>query len=318
MSILFHSKDLEECKYVWKGLELEEHGYLEPNGIDKYISEINEALTFDKLNPEIDNKNYLLKLQLSYIAKKIPIPDDLNWLEIKDDRLCFWIWKTIQKININFDEISRSEIVNSDSRSSSNYFDKPFSYQNLGLPFDVYTTAQRYTYILRFFHLWNCNLNEKEEVIIHLQKGWQETLSIESFNWITNADGNKIHNIDWFFNYMANKLPNINNWDSALPKGMNLNENLINAIGYFDTWPANHPAEKKLFIQSMKKAWAQKKHRDKMQGKKAYSMVMSTDIKGKLDEMAIKNELHRNELLEHIINNSYSDFLEGKLKILKW
>jgi hypothetical protein len=98
---------------------------------------------------------------------------------------------------------------------------------------------------------------------------------------------------------------------------MNLNENLINAIGYFDIWPANHPAEKKLFIQSMKKAWAQKKHRDKMQGKKAYSMVMSTDIKGKLDEMAIKNELHRNELLEHIINNSYSDFLEGKLKILK-
>lgn len=117
---------------------------------------------------------------------------------------------------------------------------------------------------------------------------------------------------------MANKLPQIANWSGQMPTAINANEKLVNAIDYFDVWPATHPAEKKLFIQNMKKAWAQKKHRDKMQGRKAYGMVMSTDIKTKLDSMAADSNMHRNELLEYMINYCHSQYSDGTLKFSKW
>jgi len=117
---------------------------------------------------------------------------------------------------------------------------------------------------------------------------------------------------------MTNKLPRIATWTGRMPTTINSNERIVNAIGYFDVWPVTHSAEKKLFIQNMKKAWAQKKHRDKMQGRKAYSMVMSIDIKEKLDSMAIDSNMHRNELLEEMIKYCHKQFGEGTLSFTKW
>jgi len=318
MSNLFHSEDLEECKFVWNGLNIEKTGYDEPTNIYDYISQINEVLIHENLHHGISNKEALLKIQVSYIKEKISVTDNLNWIDIKNERLCYWLWKTIQTIQIDLDKIENYKFESNNSRQSTPYHDKPFSYESLGLPLNLFTTVQRYTNILRFFELWNHGLEEKELTINQLQQAWHEVLCLETFFWITKKESNQEKKEEWFFNYMANKLPNINFWAGALLKGINVNENLINAIGYFDVWPATHPAEKKLFIQSMKKAWAQKKHRDKMQGRKAYSMVMSTDIKEKLDSMSIDSDMHRNELLEEMIKHCHEQYKKGSLKFSKW
>ncbi|PSU34071.1 hypothetical protein [Photobacterium lutimaris] len=84
-------------------------------------------------------------------------------------------------------------------------------------------------------------------------------------------------------------------------------ERLNLAIYQFDNWNVS-PADKQLLIIKMKRAWSQKKRRDKLEGRKAYSILMSTDVKSKLDEMAYEQGCHRNTLLEKIINDSYNTF----------
>lgn len=317
MNTNFDSTDLNECKFIWRRLGLKKFGSEEPKTIDGYASKINEYFQNERFKSVFDKMAAISDLKNNYsseqIIKRIKVTNDLAWVDINDHRLCFWLWKTIQGLSIDFDQLEGNY-----ERGITPYYNGPLSYNSLNLPNDTFATDQRYAFILRFFDAWEIHLGEKEKTIIELQKRWQETLSVESFQWILKKDKNQISKEDWFCNYMANKLPQITTWTGQIPTAITLTERLIIAIGYFDLWPASHPAEKKLFIQNMKKAWAQKKHRDKMQGRKAYSMVMGTDIKAKLDSMAVDSHMHRNELLEEMIKYCHEQCNKGLLKFSKW
>ncbi|PST95691.1 hypothetical protein C9I87_08535 [Photobacterium iliopiscarium] len=70
----------------------------------------------------------------------------------------------------------------------------------------------------------------------------------------------------------------------------------------FDSWICL-PDTKKLFIQSIKKAYAQKKFRDKQVGKKQCSFNLSQKSINQLALLAELQGVPKNHILESLINN---------------
>ena len=69
----------------------------------------------------------------------------------------------------------------------------------------------------------------------------------------------------------------------------------------------DRPDRKALIIGGMKRAWSQKKFRDKdkKEGKKAYSISMTEKTKQKLDSLAEHKGLKINETIEMLIRNEF-------------
>ena len=68
-----------------------------------------------------------------------------------------------------------------------------------------------------------------------------------------------------------------------------------------------HRAEKQLLSEKMNRAWSQKKHRDSLNGKKSYNIVMSITVKKMLDDIAKNDGRHINETLEALISDKFKN-----------
>jgi hypothetical protein len=68
---------------------------------------------------------------------------------------------------------------------------------------------------------------------------------------------------------------------------------------------ADNLDRKALLIDKMKKAWSQKKFREKSNGKKPYSISMTQNTKQKLNALAEEHEMKINEMVELLIQNEY-------------
>jgi macrodomain Ter protein organizer (MatP/YcbG family) len=55
----------------------------------------------------------------------------------------------------------------------------------------------------------------------------------------------------------------------------------------------------------MKKAWSQKKFREKSSGKKPYSISMTLNTKQKLNALAEEKGMKINDMVEYLVKNEY-------------
>ncbi|MFL0797258.1 MAG: hypothetical protein K6L73_07175 [Cellvibrionaceae bacterium] len=71
-------------------------------------------------------------------------------------------------------------------------------------------------------------------------------------------------------------------------------------------------AETRELIRSLKANWAQKKYRKKLQGRKAFSYVMPTNIEAKINFLAKEKGVHKNSIIEGLITNAYNETAADK------
>ncbi len=117
--------------------------------------------------------------------------------------------------------------------------------------------------------------------------------------WINKNHKDKI--IPWAFNYIKKEIDediedNLFNI-SSLPDKHDL------ILSFFDS--CEDVIYKKYHISNMKKAWNQKKLREKNKDRKAYSFVMDKDIHKKLDFLSDLYGKTKNEIIQEIINEKY-------------
>ncbi|WP_434567642.1 hypothetical protein QFW85_26670 [Vibrio chagasii] len=297
--------NLEEHEYplVWRKivdeLEIDILKVREPITKKEYLTQINQWI-FDENNLHTTNKELhgFIKSIFQEIEEMRLDSRELDWLDPKDDRQCYWIWMKIREFTIDPPHQDQARPV-------TPYFSSFIPYNEYKFPHQTSSTALRYDIIHRFFLRHQALKHEKSELSANLERKWSYLASIESFNWVSTKD---VKQVEWLINYIDNHQDIQSSVSNTLdPKSRILAERLNLAIYQFDNWNVS-PADKQLLIIKMKRAWSQKKHRDKLEGRKAYSVVMSTDVKSKLDEMANKQGCHRNTLLEKIINDSYNIF----------
>ncbi|MGL6574766.1 hypothetical protein ACSZOD_16835 [Aeromonas hydrophila] len=126
--------------------------------------------------------------------------------------------------------------------------------------------------IIEFFDLIDRNTLQKKELLDKLKLKWMRcTEKNEVFNW-TNKN-----NQQWAWHYLFK--------DNAPIWFINNNQpdNYLNGVVATFDLLNDDPDKRELLISKMKSAWSQKAYRDKNNGKKAVSIVLSEDIIKKLD-----------------------------------
>lgn len=180
-------------------------------------------------------------------------------------------------------------------------FERP--YELLNLKQNPASNSERYELIIDFFDRYNISRDLKEEWLESLKQQWIELRSLERFSWLDPKNSDQA---EWAWSYLQNNShTTIPLW--YIPTPLTPKEACFSTITAFDIWDA--PTDTKmLFMIKMKKAWSQKKHRDKMDGKKPVSIVMSTESKYKLDKLADKLGKKRNETIEWLIHQEFNKF----------
>lgn len=139
------------------------------------------------------------------------------------------------------------------------------------------------------------NLNEKIEVIRFLNELWENSLGRKiDLDWI---DKKNIHDCKWCYEYMINS--NIIT-ESFKPMEQDYFWALAAAIDI-----ASDANNLELLIIKMKKAFSQRKYREKNHELKTYSIGMNQSTKKKLDELVKSKKMRIHEVIEDLINNEH-------------
>ncbi|WP_318466889.1 hypothetical protein [Photobacterium leiognathi] len=239
--------------------------------VEKEYSESNIDSIISYINKEIEN-NKLSK-------------DDLALIDKNNQRLINWIYCFLKKRRHNFN------------------FEKE---KTLEFRISFNSNNENNLYIIRFNEIVNYikELNQlKYNKIILIEKLISEyneiykNDSIES--WIEKNNKDKI--IPWAFNYIKNELDQ--DIENELFNVLCLSDKHAVILSFFDSY--DDLTYKKYHISNMKKAWNQKKLREKNKDRKAYSFVMDKDIHKKLDFLSDLCGKTKNEVVQELIKEKY-------------
>ncbi|MDS1790007.1 hypothetical protein [Vibrio parahaemolyticus] len=147
----------------------------------------------------------------------------------------------------------------------------------------IKVNKSKYNYIeleMKIVRKWNLSL-DKTEII----------------SWLKDDNEEKIK---WAWSYILKHEPLIIKY---IWNNKNSTQDLKDfIIAFFDTIEEN---KRDITIKRIKKAWVQKKFRDKVQSKKQYCINLSKSSNEKLKAISISKNMKRNKVIESLINNEF-------------
>ncbi|MGI3080609.1 hypothetical protein ACRTEU_21190 [Vibrio alginolyticus] len=295
--------------------------YLQENFEDVQIDPVSEFRTINEclnaiedeichLLDEESRSPFLTKMKRAFNLEQLN-EEEFRWLDRSDERFCNWVWcylksesgkrrrrdrrKADSYIDVEFD--SNLDIIDLDLETKPRYRQLcSQSFRNTSN-----NLHDRRKDIVESFHHSELSLPEQKRVIEALLTEWKIILSDRRIvNWFSK---NNAEQFVWAWSY-------IEKFDHQLVQEVWIPTNdhdLKNAaIALFDMLH-DRPDRKALIIGGMKRAWSQKKFRDKdkKEGKKAYSISMTEKTKQKLDSLAEHKGLKINETIEMLIRNEF-------------
>ncbi len=292
--VYIENKSLRECRFYWYYLEKQGVSLSsEPGEPSEYCRKINDVI--NNLSIKSDEKERAVEEMVRSAKESLLSNKELNPLDKSIERMCSWIWCYCRLMD----------------STTSNWLNTPNINYNVSAESSVYlkyrlnlhptTAEERYDLIIKFLDFSEPSLDSKRDLLAFWQQAWGSIYTAETFHWLDNK--NHIQ-CEWASNYLVNdteyKVPN---W--FLPKPTTPQQMYDFTIAAFDIWGA-HPDSKKLLIIKMKKAWSQKKHRDNMEGKRAYNFVLHDGAKDKLNAIAKVYGLKKNQCLEQLIEKEFA------------
>ncbi|HEH9400583.1 TPA: hypothetical protein SIA35_002616 [Aeromonas sobria] len=226
-----------------------------------------------------------------------------NWIDTKNNRLCIYVWSYIRLLNkpsfkniLETPSLNRSDILNTKALSlGGQYFYEDMNIESL--PKDNKTRKEN---IIEFFDLINIYALQKKELLAQLKLKWMHsTEKNDIFKW-----ANK-NNQQWAWNYLFKDSHPIWFINNSQP------DNYLNGIITTFDLLNDDPDKRELLISKMKSAWSQKAYRDKNNGKKAVSIVLSEDIIQKLDFVCENTDRRKNEVVTRLIREEYDKIKKG-------
>ncbi|WP_323968036.1 hypothetical protein [Aeromonas veronii] len=226
-----------------------------------------------------------------------------DWIDTKNNRLCIYVWSYIRLLN----ESSFNKILGAPSLNKSDILNtKAYSlgrlcfYESMNIELLPKDNKTRKDNIIDFFDLINIYALQKKELLAQLKLKWiHSTEKNDIFNW-----ANK-NNQQWAWSYLfkdSNPIWFIND---------NQPDNYLNGIITTFDLLNDDPDKRELIISKMKSAWSQKAYRDKNNGKKAVSIVLSEDIIKKLDFVCENTDRRKNEVVTRLIREEYDKIKKG-------
>jgi hypothetical protein len=251
-----------------------------------------------------------------------------EWINTNNNRLCNFLWAYVNSAKTRiYNKIIHSNLSLGDNKpqsinghelhlpenaiiaeSNSNEF-----YENN----DFYTFDNIYRFnssipksndeikdnVISYFDTWNVLLDGKAESIKTLENKWNFIKNNDDIEiWITLQE---LEKTNWAWSYIhKTKTPSwfINNG--------NTHDKRNGIIATFDLLH-EYKYKRVLLKKNMQSAWSQKAYRDKNNGKKAVSIVLSEDIIKKLDFICQNTDRRKNEVVTRLIREEYEQIKKG-------
>lgn len=209
--------------------------------------------------------------------KNLLIPDEcFKWIDKNDDRLLIWLLIQIPKYNNT----------------------QPLQFQ-IPIHFTGFIPSeQRRNEFILALDCWNATANYKQQSLNNLKMQWgQVTAEDKQTKFLDPKDQDQL---TWAWEYLNKDFKALSHL-----KPINTKEFYVAVMSSIDNMHVQHPAEKKLFIEKMKKTWSQKKYRGSEKAKKMKSFPMLDDVSQMLDECATLHGKKPFEVLEILIRREH-------------
>jgi hypothetical protein len=192
-----------------------------------------------------------------------------EWIDIKNNLQCSWCWNYLY---------SNKRII------AGNH---------------APTLTERRKHLIYSLDNWAENFKTKGHLLVEMENHWIKIFrSISKFDWLEPKNTSQCK---WAWEKLKNGNPN-----RALPQlTPRCDSEYYCAVIVSILEISQNDDTTTLFVEKLKRAWRSKTYRDRLNGKKTYNIVMSVDIKEKLDKLAKHNEKKINATLESIIDREY-------------
>ena len=218
---------------------------------------------------------------------------EFAWLDKKDERFCNWVWCYLKALSLpSIKELDSN--VDFESLSLAHFWD------------DKNNFSDRYADIIKAFHCAEAEHAEQLELSVRITDKWKYIFEDKRMvNWLEEDNTNKQWDWVWAFLKKERQDLELDVWTPM--KESELQSVIIAAIDTMDNIDSIE-----LLLMKLKRAWSQKKFRDKSGGKKAYNINMTIKTKQRLDKLAEHYDLKLNEVIENLIKANYETEIEGK------
>jgi hypothetical protein len=292
--VYIENNSLRECRFYWYYLKKQNITLpAEPSESTEYCRKINHVI--NSLSIKFDEKESAVEEMKRETKESLLSNKELKPLDKGIERMCYWIWCYCRLMDSTASNWLNTPSINYNVSAENSV------YLKYSLNLNPTTAEERYDLIIKFLDFSEADLDSKRGLLAFWQQAWGEVYEAETFHWLDNKNNIQC---EWASNYLTNdteyKIPT---W--FLTKPTTPQQRYDYTIAAFDIWEA-HPDSKKLLIVKMKKAWSQKKHRDNMEGKKAYNFVLHDGAKEKLDAIAKSYGLKKNQCLEQLIEKEFA------------
>ncbi|WP_439826041.1 hypothetical protein [Aeromonas caviae] len=246
------------------------------------------------------------ELIISSIKSECINETNFNWIDTKNDRLCNYVWAYIRSLTKYPDASALTMDV---GIRIDGAFEAPQTfhvYNNWSLDLSPTNNISKKKCIISFFDIIDAKNEQKIKDVEFLKLRWQSTgQKMDVKTWIENCDGK------WAWSYLFEN-PKIGNNN---PPIWFINRDNSSAtkdciVTLFDLLNEVPPA-RELTLRKMKSAWSQKSFRDKNNGKKSVSVVLPEKIISMLDEICMKTDRRKNEVIIRLIQEEYEKFKKG-------
>ncbi|MBD5770730.1 hypothetical protein [Marinomonas colpomeniae] len=227
-------------------------------------------------------KNFASQMRTAFRAAQIP-SQYFRWIDKNDQRLCNWAWCYLK---------SRTSEQNPENEK------KPLALSAKSFNTDRDSVLERHADIIGAFYDGEADIETQQSILEHLKAKWQDVRLNETIvNWM--EDNNPKHWV-WAWSYLQNitQRPLEQAWIPSSDA-----EKKAAVIATIDL--SDNVDRKALVIDKMKKAWSQKKFREKSSGKKPYSISMTLNTKQKLNALAEEKDMKINEMIEFLVRSEY-------------
>ncbi|ETX12285.1 hypothetical protein MUS1_01375 [Marinomonas ushuaiensis DSM 15871] len=268
--------------------------HLRGNSLTERLQSLNdelESLIAKNRAPKI----FPTQMRAAFNSTQLPL-SDFRWIDIKNERLCNWAWCYL-KSTTKAPEAGREPILikvpNAEERIINMSLLSAKAFNN-----EKHNTADRLTDILNAFYGGEANAQQQEDILNHLKVKWNEIHLNETIvNWL--EENNPVH-WAWAWSYLQNITQR-----PLEPAWIPVNDAEKKAVVIATIDLSDNVDRKVIIIDKMKKAWSQKKFREKSSGRKPYSISMTLNTKQKLNALAEENGMKINEMIEYLIRNEF-------------
>ncbi|MGO2234905.1 hypothetical protein B6N13_05850 [Marinomonas sp. UCMA 3892] len=273
--------------YLLKNIRSASLRNLRGDSLAERIKKLNEELE-NLINKKRAPQNFATQMRMAFKANQLS-SNYFRWIDKKNERLCNWAWCYLKSITKN------SGIEPEQNPIKENPFlllsGKAFNTERSN-------AADRHIDILDAFYNGEADTQQQQDLLEKLKAKWQEIRLNEIIvNWL---EVNNPSQWAWAWSYLQNitQRPLKQAWIPTTEA-----EKKAAVIATIDL--SDNVDRKALIIDKMKKAWSQKKFREKSSGKKPYSISMTLNTKQKLNALAEEKNMKINEMVEYLVRNEY-------------